>query len=66
MKYQNSIIRNARPKKQPKKMKAVLKKGVKKFFHRFATFSGLSLAVLNDIPELCIRDAPQRRQNRSI
>jgi hypothetical protein len=59
MKYQNSIIRKARLKKQPKKMNAILKKGLKKFFHRFAIFSGLSLAAPYDIPGLRVRDVPQ-------
>jgi hypothetical protein len=65
MKYQNSIKRKASPKKQPKKMNAVLKKGPKKFFHRFAAFSGVSLVVPYDTPGLPIRDVPQLRQNLS-
>jgi hypothetical protein len=65
MKYQISIKRKAIPKKQPKKINAVLKKGPKKFFHRFATFSGVSLAVRYDTPRLPIRDVPQLRQNLS-
>jgi hypothetical protein len=59
MKYQIIIKRKAIPKKQPKKMNAVLKKGPKKFFQMFATFSGVSLAVPYDIPELPVRDVPQ-------
>jgi hypothetical protein len=64
-KYQNNIKRKAIPKKQPKKINAVLKKGPKKPFQRLARFSGFNLAAPQDIPVLDLRDAPQWRQNLS-
>jgi hypothetical protein len=61
LKCQKIIKRIAKPKKQPKKIKAILKNGPKKFFHKPAAVSGLipDLRSTASIPERSVKDVPQ-------
>jgi hypothetical protein len=65
MKYQTIISSRAKPKKKPKKMKAVLKKGRKIFPHIFAALSASIPRENVGFPRAGVKATPQLEQNRS-
>jgi hypothetical protein len=61
LKCQKIINKIAKPKKQPKKIMAILKNGPKKFFHKPAAVSGLIPDLRSISPALrrSVKDVPQ-------